>query len=157
MCGACFGAVPLENGNKPMPLGSPVQEEKRRGENSFLRIERKGWVMVMSLQLSRWSRIPEPEASLRGFGGAWFGYFPLSFFFCFLHFLGVLIIVGKLVIKVFPNSFPALVRFVCHGNEFLALIDKFNTFVIKAWQCMPRSFPPRRRPWPRSPQTSLVR
>ena len=51
MCGARFGAVPLENGNKPMPLGPPVLEEKRAGEDSFLRIERKGWVMVMSLQL----------------------------------------------------------------------------------------------------------
>ena len=74
--------------------------------------------------------------SLHGFSSSRFGYFLLSFFFFFLHFHGILIIVGELVIEVLPNSFSAEVRFVCYENELLALIDKINTFAKLGNACL---------------------
>ena len=106
--------------------------KEKNGDDSFLWIERKGWVTAMNLQLS----FPVIWASLRRFGGTRFSYFPLRMFFCFLHFLGILIIVGEFVFKVFPNSFPAVVRSVCYANELLALVDKFNTFIKLGNACL---------------------
>ena len=80
--------------------------KKKNGENSFLRIKREGWVWWWVCNcVSLWSRIPDPGASLRSFGGARFGYFPLSFFFCFLHFLGVLIISACSLSRYSPTDF----------------------------------------------------